>query len=269
LTYLFSPSNAYLLDIVASSNVLLALDYDGTLAPLVLEPQRAAMRFSTRRLLKRASRLYPCVVISGRSRADASARLRGIDVCRVVGNHGAEPSPGGEAIRRHVEQWLTPLKQQLSWRQGIVIEDKGLSLAVHYGRARQRDAARRAILLAAQSLNNVRITGGKRVVNLVAADARHKGLALDHVRAQFGCDTAIYVGDDETDEDVFNLPQAACLSIRVGRKQTSAASYYLRNQGEIDRLIGTLITLRESYPGRRAVPPVNRQVTTGLRLVVP
>jgi trehalose 6-phosphate phosphatase len=250
LKYLFSPSNADLLEVYAGSNVLLALDYDGTLAPVVREPERATMRLSTRLLLKRASRLYPCVVISGRSRADVWDRLRGIDVCRVIGNHGAEPSPDGEAIRRHVEQWLPLLKQRLSWRQGIVIEDKGFSVAVHYRRARQGELARRAIVHAAQSLTNVRITDGHCVVNFVAVNARHKGSALDYERAQLACDTAIYVGDDETDEDVFNLPQAACLSIRVGRKRTSAASYYLHHQGEIDRLLEALITLRETLRWR-------------------
>lgn len=265
MKYLFSPSNDDLLEIFAGSNVLLALDYDGTLAPLVREPEQATMRVSTRLLLKRASRLYPCVVISGRGRADASDRLRGIDVCRVVGNHGAEPSPGGEAIRRCVEQWLPTLKQRLSWRQGIVIEDKGFSVAVHYRRARQREPARRAILDAAQSLNNVRITAGKLVVNFVAADARHKGSALEHERAQFACDTAIYVGDDDTDEDVFNLPQAACLSIRVGRKRTSTAPYYLRNQGEIDRLLEALVTLREKHSDKRAVPSFNRPRNQDMR----
>ena len=55
-----------------------------------------------------------------------------------------------------------------------MIEDKGFSVAVHYRRARQKEPARRAILDAAQSLNNVRITGGKLVVNLVVPDARHK-----------------------------------------------------------------------------------------------
>ena len=57
----------------AWSNVLLSFDYDGTLAPLVSAPARATMRVSTRHLLRRASRLYPCVVIRvGRKRTSAA-----------------------------------------------------------------------------------------------------------------------------------------------------------------------------------------------------
>ena len=124
----------------AWSNVLLAFDYDGTLAPLVSAPSRATMRESTRRLLRRASRLYPCVVISGRARGDALGRLRGIEICRVVGNHGAEPSPGAKAMRRRVQQWLPVLKARLAQRQGVIVEDKGFSVAVHYRQARRRNA---------------------------------------------------------------------------------------------------------------------------------
>src|SRR5262245_25279736 len=74
LTYLFTHANQELLQIFAWSNVLLAFDYDGTLAPLVAAPRQAMMRMSTRRLLRRASKLYPCLVISGRARSDALGR---------------------------------------------------------------------------------------------------------------------------------------------------------------------------------------------------
>lgn len=245
VTYLFGRANHALLETFAWSNVLLAFDYDGTLAPLVDAPAHAAMRASTRELLRRASRLYPCVVITGRAKADALGRLRNIEICRVVGNHGAEPSPHGDAMRRRVRQWLPVLKAHLSRRQGVVIEDKGYSLAVHYRLARRRSSTRRAVLTAARSLKDVRLVGGKLVVNVLVPEAPHKGLALERERSHFACDTVIYVGDDETDEDVFQLDRPGqLLSIRVGRKRASAAPYYLRNQAEIDRLLETLVALR-------------------------
>ena len=245
MTYLFSRSNRDLLEMFAWSNVLLAFDFDGTLAPLVSPPSRAAMRPSTRRLLKRASQLYPCVAISGRAQADVRSRLRGVEICRVVGNHGAEPSSGGDALRRRVQRWLSVLRPRLSGWQGVRIEDKGFSLTVHYRQSRERSATRRAILAAVRSLDRVRVIGGKLVVNLLVPDAPHKGLALERERARFACDTVIYVGDDDTDEDVFQLDRPGrLLSIRVGRKRTSAAPYFIRNQAEIDRLLETLVALR-------------------------
>ncbi len=89
------------------------------------------------------------------------------------------------------------------------------------------------------------------MVNLLPTDAPHKGIALERARTRFACDTAIYVGDDETDEDVFALDQPGrLLTIRVGQKRESLASYFLRNQGEIDRLLETLLG---DSPARR--PP--------------
>jgi trehalose 6-phosphate phosphatase len=243
--YLFSRPNHDLLEMFACSNVLLAFDYDGTLAPLVNAPAHAAMRASTRRLLGRASKIYPCVVITGRAKSDALGRLRNIEVCRVVGNHGAEPSPHAEAMRRRVQQWVPVLKARLGRRQGVVIEDKGFSVAVHYRQARERNSTRRAVLSAARSLKDVRLVGGKLVVNFLVPDAPHKGLALERERSHFACDTVIYVGDDETDEDVFQIDRPGqLLSIRVGQKRTSAAPYYIRNQAEIDRLLETLVAVR-------------------------
>ena len=245
VTYLFSRPNRDLLEMFAWSNVLLAFDYDGTLAPLVDAPARATMRASTRRLLARASRLYPSVVITGRARADVLGRLRHIEVCRVVGNHGAEPAPNGDVMRRRVQRWLPVLKTRLSRLQGVVIEDKGFSVAVHYRHARERSSTRRAVLSAARSLKDARLVGGKLVVNIVVPDAPHKGLALERERAHFACDTVIYVGDDETDEDVFQIDRPGqLLSVRVGRKRTSAAPYFIRNQAEIDRVLGTLVAAR-------------------------
>jgi trehalose 6-phosphate phosphatase len=249
VTHIFSQPHRDLLEMFAWSNVLLAFDYDGTLAPLVSAPAHAAMRASTRRLLGHASRLYPCVVITGRATADALGRLRNIEVCRVVGNHGAEPSPDEKGMRRRIRLWR-PVLQRLSRIQGVVVEDKGFSVAVHYRHARKRNSTRRAILSAARSLKDVRLVGGKLVVNFVVPDAPHKGLALERERSHFACDTVIYVGDDETDEDVFQLDRPGqLLSIRVGRKRTSAAAYYIRNQAEIDRLLKALVDLRE---GRHA-----------------
>jgi trehalose 6-phosphate phosphatase len=245
VTYLFSPPNQGLIETFAWSNVLLAFDFDGTLAPLVNAPGDASLRASTRRLLARASTLYPCVVITGRAVKDAADRLRNIEVRRVVGNHGAEPSPHKAAMRRRVRQWLPVLKARLSGHHGVVIEDKGLSVAVHYRQARHRSSTRRAIVSAAQWLEGVRLVGGKLVVNFLVPDAPHKGLALECERVRFACDTVLYVGDDETDEDVFRMDRpGTLLSIRVGRKQSSAASYYLRNQTQIDRLLEALVAQR-------------------------
>jgi trehalose 6-phosphate phosphatase len=86
---------------------------------------------------------------------------------------------------------------------------------------------------------------GKLVVNILPEGAPHKGIALQELRTKHSADTAIYVGDDVTDEDVFDLDQpGGLLSVRVGRSMRSAAQFYLRDQEEIDALLALLIRLR-------------------------
>lgn len=225
----------------AWSDALLAFDYDGTLAPIVRDPERAAMRASTRRLLAEVAAEYPCVVISGRARADALQRLRGVGALEVIGNHGTEPWQVSRRAARAVRDWLPLLTRRLASIDGVTVEDKAYSLAVHYRRSREKIKARAAIHKATAALGNVRLIRGKQVVNILPTDAPHKGMALERARARFGCDTALYVGDDDTDEDVFALDQPGrLLTIRVGRKLGSLAGYFLRNQAEIDVLLRVL-----------------------------
>jgi trehalose 6-phosphate phosphatase len=233
------------------SRVVLAFDFDGTLAPIVADPATAAMRPKTRALLAAVGRRYPCVIISGRGREDVRRRVAGVGTVEVIGNHGIEPWQSSEPRLRAVQRWQPLLARKTAGFRGVEIEDKVYSVAVHYRRSREKKKVRAAIEEAAAALGDVRLIKGKQVVNLLPVDAPHKGIALEAARARCKCDTAIYVGDDETDEDVFAMDQPGrLLSIRVGRNQRSLASYYIRSQREIDRLLRVFLG---AIPGRESL----------------
>ncbi len=247
MNHLLHPDNVAALTQYAASNVLLAFDFDGTLAPIVPEREEARMRPRTRALLERLCHLYPCVVISGRSRDDVERRIEGLPVRRIVGNHGLEPGDHLSRFEREMAEIRPQLEASLGQLAGVDIEDKRFSLAVHYRRSRRKADARRAIhdALARLALP-VRAIPGKLVINVVPGIAPHKGDALTRLRAQVGADTAIYVGDDVTDEDVFLLDQPGrLLSVRIGSSRSSAAAYYLRDQREMDVLLARLVKARE------------------------
>lgn len=251
MRYLFGKSNRQAIEQFATSKVLLAFDYDGTLAPIVTDPERAHMRPSTKRLLRRTASLYPSAIISGRARNDLLRLVGSIGVRDLIGNHGLEPGSTAQRFATRVRGWLPELARTLSTTPGVVIEDKRFTLAIHYRRSQQKKQALEAILQACERLRGARVFGGKQVINVLPSGAPHKGLAVEHLREEHQCDTAIYVGDDETDEDVFRLDQPAqLLTIRVGQSRTSSATYFLRGQTEIDRLLEELIALRA--PARRS-----------------
>jgi len=243
VTYLLSRDASPVLKRLAESRTLCAFDFDGTLAPIVDDPHSAGMREVTRALLAQLAGLYPCVILSGRSRADLLGKLRGVGIAQAIGNHGAEADGVDGAARRQVRRWKAEIGPQLGPLPGLWMEDKGISLAVHYRKSTNKPEARRRILRAAEKLDEVRIVGGKQVVNLVIAGAPNKGNALVSEKKRLGCDWALYAGDDENDEDAFALNENV-VTVRVGRKRESHARYYLRAQSEIDLLLQRLVTLR-------------------------
>jgi trehalose 6-phosphate phosphatase len=243
---LLGAANGKMLEQLAWSRVLVAFDFDGTLAPIVADRERAFMRTSTADLFARVCSLYPCAIISGRSRDDVLSRLNGARVKYVVGNHGLEPGATIDTFEREIADAHRVLSVLLADWPGVEIEDKRYSLAIHYRKSRSKRLARVAIHGAVATLPiRMRIVPGKLVVNVLPELAPNKGDALLALRATEQADIAFYVGDDATDEDVFKLDQPGrLLSARVGESIASCASYYLRHQNEIDRLLAKLVTYR-------------------------
>jgi trehalose 6-phosphate phosphatase len=247
MRYLLSRQSVGVLSQVAWSRALLAFDFDGTLAPIVPDRTSASMRARTASLFARACALYPCAVISGRSKADVTARLGGAAVKYVIGNHGLEPGSELAYFAQETARAVPLVREALADIAGIDVEDKRYSLAIHYRRSRRKKDARAAIHAAVARLpRRMRLIPGKLVVNVVPEGAPNKGNALVELRTKAEADTALYVGDDITDEDVFVLDQPGrLLTVRIGASRFSAASYFLRRQHEIDALLAKLLTVRE------------------------
>jgi trehalose-phosphatase len=204
------------------------------------------MRATTRRLLTTVATLYPCVVISGRSLEDIARRVARIPVWHVFGNHGLESSSAGSRPNTQTRGWVAHLTEALRDQPGVRIEDKGLTVTVHYRGAPDRTAAIDAIRAALRGLPGARIVGGKEAVNLLPFGAAGKGVALRDALRMFACDAAVYVGDDATDEDAFRAAAPdQLLAIRVGAAPQSGAPYHLASQPDIDLLLASLIDLRQ------------------------
>jgi trehalose 6-phosphate phosphatase len=250
----------------ATSNVLVAFDFDGTLAPIVPKPSHARMRARTRRLLAAVARRYPCVVISGRALNDIEERVEGIPLWHVAGNHGMEPWEQTETTARIVDEWAWRLRKRFADYRGIVIENKTYSLTIHYRRARMRRRARATIAAAIRELPGVFVMQGVQAVNLLPEGAPHKGEALERLTRLLGCDAAIYVGDDGTDEPAFGARHPErLLSIRIGNGKPTRARYHLQNQREIDKLLEILSKMRpetqraDSWPTGRLTSAKRRR----------
>ena len=210
------------------------------------------MRARTRRLLVAVAERYPCIVISGRARSDLATWLSGVPVWHLSGNHGLEPWAEDAGYVARVNRWEHQLAQRLEQHPGISIENKTYSLTVHYRHARPRRAALLAVQSALGSLRGARLIRGKEAVSVLPRDSVHKGDALQRARRLLHCDLAIYVGDDDTDEDAFEgTSTGAVLGVRIGSKRRSKARFHLKDQVEIDVFLDKLIKLRPLHHARK------------------
>lgn len=245
---LFVADNLKLLEALSFTPTLYAFDFDGTLSKIVRNPQDATIKPSIDRLLKELAMHAPVAIISGRSIDDLKNHLKFIPP-HIIGNHGLEglgTRPDAlEVAHKICENWKKYLEAHLPKNElvaGMEIEDKSFSIAIHYRKCASKKKAKIDVLNVVANLDpKPRIILGKCVVNLLPPGAPHKGVALVELMFQTGIKSAFYIGDDDTDEDVFSLPNARILSVRVGKKSTSQAQFYIHEQKDVERLLQTIL----------------------------
>jgi len=215
----------------------------------------AVLSSQAKEILKQISHhsLFKLAIISGRSLSVIKA-LVGLENIAYVGNHGLEiecplwhcQAQGREKISfihpiaKEIEPVLKKLEQSLRERlvgiDGVIIENKGLTLSVHYRLARETAVKKiKKLFLEAIEYGNARdklqVTEGKKVLELRPPVEWNKGKAIEWLLKIYGTpgNLPFFAGDDVTDEDGFKvLHRVGGISIFVGEdKASSAADYYL------------------------------------------
>jgi trehalose 6-phosphate phosphatase len=250
---LFSQAGELAIGRLMRRRVLLAFDFDGTLAPIVARPEDAQIPAAIARRLADLAQRLPVAVVTGRSVMDVRQRL-GFEATYVVGNHGAEGlgwvahGSGLSLMRQRLGVQMAALGQA-----GVLVEDKGLSLALHYRLADDAEVAKRAIASSLADLPpDLATFGGKCVVNVVIRDAPDKGDATLALLQASGCDSLLFVGDDVNDEAVFKRAQPDWVTVRVGRPAGgSRAMYFLETHNQMESLLALVKhTLAQDDDGR-------------------
>lgn len=243
---LFKKDGLVVLESLSFTDTLYAFDFDGTLAKIVRDPSAAKMSDTTRRLMAHLSKLVPVAIISGRSIHDLEQRIP-FKPKYLIGNHGLEVQGNENSHLKMAgdlcSKWLS-LLSKIDFSYGVEIEDKKYSLSIHYRKSRNKSLARAEILKAVDKLDpKPQILLGKCVFNIVPVGAPHKGTALLRILKESQMKHAFYIGDDETDEDIFSLPYQTgqIFTVRVGEKKKSQASYYISGQSQIDKILALLI----------------------------
>jgi trehalose-phosphatase len=219
--------------------LLLALGFDGILSPTVAQPAKAELPEGTRALLAKlaASPRITLAFLSGRSLRDVQSRV-GVADAYYVGNHGMEvrgpglASSDGLAVscRSDLVDSLAVLARCTKRLRGVLIEDKGLSVTVHWRHADAAEAATLRDLMDLIVRNHPRlcVSAGEASWELRARASWNKGDALRQIMTHrhLASADAIYLGSEPNDEDAFaRLPDG--LTFCVGTAHASLARFRL------------------------------------------
>jgi trehalose-phosphatase len=244
------------------AHLLVACDYDGTLAPIVDVPGEARPRRESVAALRALAALpdTSVAVISGRSLHDLAALSRLPEEIHLVGSHGTEFDVGfaralGPEARQLRDRVTEELHAIAAPRPGVLVELKPAGAALHYRLASEEDgeAALTAVREGPARLPGVHPREGKLVIELAVVQA-DKGFALDAIRHQVGATAAVFIGDDVTDEDAFSRLTGPDIGIKVGPGATFA-ELRVEDPEDVARLLAHLVETRRGWlAGANAVP---------------
>lgn len=236
------------------NSVMLFLDYDGTLTPIVRRPSLAKLTESNKKILRLLSRqphIKVCIM-SGRTLADLKIQV-GIRNLIYVGNHGFELEGAGarempladQKTRKLISQISAKLKSALDRIPGILIENKHITISVHYRLVSKRNVAFAKVQLMrvlTPYLDGSQIVfrAGKKVWEVRPAVPWDKGSAVLWLLERLVFKTnlsalPVYIGDDQTDEDGFKAIRGDGIGIKVSENgnELSYAGYYVHSTEEV------------------------------------
>ncbi|MEM9465687.1 MAG: trehalose-phosphatase [Actinomycetota bacterium] len=259
------PELVACLDRLATApQLLVACDYDGTIAPIVDDPMKALPLRDTSVALRGLANLpqTEVAVISGRSLRDLAALSRLPAEIHLVGSHGTEFDIDfaldlDPALRERRTHLLGALAEVVAAHPGVSLEKKPASVAVHY-RAVTDDAEVARVLADLETISadigELTVRHGKKVCELLLIPT-DKGRALNTVRANVGATAVLFVGDDVTDEFAFRTLQGPDVGVKVGEGET-AASFRVATPEDAAILLAALSTRRSDWLAGAGVTPI-------------
>ncbi|OAQ54475.1 trehalose-phosphatase [Natrinema mahii] len=247
-----------------AERLLVCLDFDGTLAPIVDEPDAARPTDDNRRAVARLAdhQDVTTAVVSGRALRDVRDRIDGPAI--YAGNHGLELARRGSiavhpvARKRaaRIDRLCAVLETTLASIPNVRIENKRLSGTVHFRSVppAARPVARRLTTAVFEAFSGgaLELSRGKRILEIGPSIPWGKGNAVELIAADKPPGTAtVYVGDDVTDESAFRAVEPGGIGVRVGGDGPSAASYRVESPAGVASLLSLLEDVVSPDPVRR------------------
>lgn len=251
---------------IHSTELALFLDYDGTLTPIVRRPEEATLSESMRSVISDLARQGTVAIVSGRDRQNVEQMVQ-LPNLIYAGSHGFDiHGPGGLDLQQEEAQQAIPaldeaeqqLRQQVDSIPGANVERKRYAIAVHYREVTNEEDVQKIENVVNEMISQhptLRKRGGKKIFELQPDVEWDKGQAVLWIREALGLDhpgvTLIYIGDDVTDEDAFEVLRSLGqgIGIRVAQPLSGTdAAYYLLDTDTVETFLKRLFQfLQENH----------------------
>lgn len=250
--------------------IVMFLDYDGTLSPIVADPDRAYMSEAMRKTVRKLARYFPTAIVSGRCRDKVYNFVRLAELY-YAGSHGMDikgPAKGSKYLKGSQAVLFQPaseflpmihevykrLLEKTKSIMGAKVEHNKFCLSVHFRCVDEKKWSELAheVRSVLKEYPKLRLTPGRKVLEIRPTIKWDKGKALEFLLESLGLANCtdvfpVYIGDDRTDEDAFKVlrDRGQGFGILVSKlaKETNA-SYYLQEPSEVMDFLQRLVRWR-------------------------
>lgn len=263
--------------------IVMFLDYDGTLSPIVEDPDRAFMSDSMRATVRKLAKYFPTAIVSGRCRDKVYGFVRLAELY-YAGSHGMDIKGPSKASKYNkganepvpfqpasdflpmINEVYKVLVEKTKSTPGANVENNKFCLSVHFRCVDEKKWGElaRQVKSVLEDYPKLRLSQGRKVLEIRPIISWDKGKALEFLLGSLGYSNStnvfpIYIGDDQTDEDAFKVlrkrGQGFGILVSKTPKETNA-SYSLREPSEVmdflQRLVEWKRSLRSQFRVRRS-----------------
>ncbi|HZH74028.1 MAG TPA: trehalose-phosphatase [Mariniphaga sp.] len=253
----FASQYVRIMEAVSQKTPVLFLDYDGTLTPIVQNPDDAVISEEMKNVLKDCASVFTVAAVSGRDMDDLQQKI-GLNELIYAGSHGFRISgPDGLYHEHEKTREILPLLDQFEKDlqlefnnkiKGVQFERKRYAIAIHYRNASMEDypEIKKKVIKLLQGSESLKMDEGKKIIEVKPAIEWDKGKAVLWILEKLGLTDKnkyipIYIGDDTTDEDAYKSLTGWGLGIQVGPgAESSAAQYRIKNVYQVRILLKEL-----------------------------
>ncbi|KAL5753509.1 hypothetical protein ACOSP7_021729 [Xanthoceras sorbifolium] len=260
-----------IIDASKGKQIVMFLDYDGTLSPIVDDPDQAFMSNKMRKTVKKLARCFPTAIVSGRCR-DKVYNFVKLAELYYAGSHGMDikgPETGSSYKKRDqsvlfqpaseflpmIDEVYKKLVEKTKSTPGAIVENNKFCLSVHYRCVDEKKWSEVALQVRSvmKEYPELRLTQGRKVLEIRPTIKWDKGKALEFLLESLGfanCTDVfpVYIGDDKTDEDAFKIlrdrGQGFGILVSKSPKDTNA-SYSLQEPKEVGNFLRRLVKWKQ------------------------